>query len=158
MQESSEMEYVGFWPRAGATLIDTVLLLLIIEPMVIAVYGWSYLLLEHSFILGPAHFMISYVLPNIIQLAFWIGLSTTPGKMYIGATIVDARTGHKPSAGQFIRRCFGCYISAIPFCLGFFWIGFNPRKQGWHDKIADTVVIRRKTARAKTQGHDEFEP
>jgi uncharacterized RDD family membrane protein YckC len=27
--------------------------------------------------------------------------------------------------------------------LGFLWIAFDDRKQGWHDKIAGTVVIRK---------------
>lgn len=144
MQQNPETEYVGFWARIGATLIDTILLLTITVPMMLAVYGRSYLL-NDSWLLGPAHFMISYVLPNLIQLTLWITLSTTPGKMAIGATIVDAKTGSKPSAGQCIKRCLAYYVSAVPLCLGFFWIAMDPRKQGWHDKIAGTVVIRRKT-------------
>ncbi|KHA75920.1 hypothetical protein NC77_25965 [Janthinobacterium lividum] len=143
MQQNSEMDYVGFWPRVGATLIDTILMLIIIIPMLMAIYGQSYFLTD-SFFRGPAHFMISCVLPPLIQLALWITLSTTPGKMAIGAIIVDARTGNKPSAGQCIKRCLSAYLSALPLYLGFFWIAIDPRKQGWHDKIAGTVVIRRK--------------
>jgi uncharacterized RDD family membrane protein YckC len=26
--------------------------------------------------------------------------------------------------------------------LGFIWVGFDQRKQGWHDKLAKTVVIK----------------
>ena len=73
-------------------------------------------------------------------------LSTTPGKMAIGAIIVDARTGGKPSAGQCVKRCLSADLSALPFYLGFLWIAWDARKQGWHDKIAGTVAIRRKTA------------
>lgn len=146
MQENLEMEFVEFWPRLGATLIDTILLLIITVPMMMLAYGRNYLLID-SFFLGPAEFMISYVLPNLIQLALWINLSTTPGKMVIGATIVDARTGNKPSAVQFIKRCLGYYVSAIPLGLGYIWIGVNSRKQGWHDKMAGTAVIRCKPVR-----------
>ncbi|MCC7680793.1 RDD family protein [Janthinobacterium sp. FW305-128] len=145
MQQNPEMDYVGFWPRVGATLIDSLLLLIIIMPMLIAIYGRSYFSTDSLF-RGPAHFMISCVMPPLIQLAFWITLSTTPGKMAIGAIIVDAKTGNKPSAGQCVKRCLSSYLSALPLYLGFFWIGKDSRKQGWHDKIADTVVIRRKTA------------
>ena len=36
-----------------------------------------------------------------------------------------------------------CYlVSALPFYLGFLWAAFDRRKQGWHDKIAGTVVIQ----------------
>ena len=143
VRETSEMEYVGFWLRLGATLIDTILLMLITVPMMIAVYGPNYLL-HDSWLLGPADVMISYVLPAVIQLALWIFLSTTPGKMAVGAIIVDASTGNKPSVGQFIKRCLGYYLSAIPLCLGFICIGFDSRKRGLHDRIAGTVVIKRK--------------
>ena len=87
MQQHPEMDYVGFWPRVGATLIDTLLLLIFIIPMLIAIYGESYFLTD-SFFRGPADFMISCVMPPLIQLGFWIALSTTPGKMAIGAIIV----------------------------------------------------------------------
>jgi uncharacterized RDD family membrane protein YckC len=30
----------------------------------------------------------------------------------------------------------------FPMCLGFLWIAFDKRKQGWHDKLAGTVVVR----------------
>jgi uncharacterized RDD family membrane protein YckC len=30
----------------------------------------------------------------------------------------------------------------LVFFLGFIWVAFDKRKQGWHDKIAGTVVIR----------------
>jgi len=69
---------------------------------------------------------------------------TTPGKIAIGARIVDARTGAKPSTGQLIGRYFGYYVSTIPLFLGLIWVAFDSRKQGWHDKLAGTVVVRDK--------------
>ncbi|WP_141737159.1 RDD family protein [Marinobacter sp. X15-166B] len=33
-------------------------------------------------------------------------------------------------------------LSALPLCLGFIWVGVDKRKQGWHDKLAGTVVVR----------------
>jgi len=63
--------------------------------------------------------------------------------MIVRAKIVDARTGGKPSTGQLIGRYFGYYLSMIPLFLGFIWVAFDKRKQGWHDKLAGTVVIRR---------------
>lgn len=138
-------QYVGFWLRMVATGIDTVLLLLIIVPAMMAIYGPRYLL-QDSLILGPVDFMISYVGPFLIQLALWITFSTTPGKMAVGAIIVDAKTGGKPSPGQFFKRGLGIYLSAIPLCLGFICIGFDPRKRGLHDRIAETLVIKRARA------------
>jgi uncharacterized RDD family membrane protein YckC len=41
-----------------------------------------------------------------------------------------------------VGRYFAYFVSTIPFCLGFLWVAFDKRKQGWHDKLAHTVVVR----------------
>jgi uncharacterized RDD family membrane protein YckC len=58
--------------------------------------------------------------------------------------IVDARTGEKPTTAQFIGRYLAYYISILPLFLGLIWVGIDKRKQGWHDKLAGTVVLRNK--------------
>ena len=55
-------------------------------------------------------------------------------------TIVDTKSGSKPSTGQFIIRYIGYYVSMLPIFLGIIWVGIDKRKQGWHDKLAGTVV------------------
>ena len=82
------------------------------------------------------------------MIALWIKLGTTPGKMAIGAVIVDARTGAPASGGQCVVRYIGYFVSTLPLLLGFIWVGFDSRKQGWHDKMAGTVVVRRKGGNA----------
>lgn len=154
-QQESELEYAGFWSRVGASLIDTVLLLVITVPLLLAVYGPSYYLENESFIAGWPDFVISYVLPAIVVLLLWARLSSTPGKMAIGATIVDARTGGKPTNGQFFIRYLGYFVSTLPLLLGFIWVGFDSRKQGWHDKMAGTVVVRRKAGSAEPVRFDQ---
>jgi len=66
----------------------------------------------------------------------------TPGQMLISARIVDARTGARPTPGQCIGRWLGYLPSTLCLGLGFIWIGIDARKQGWHDKLAGTVVIQ----------------
>ena len=141
--ESSELEYVGFWPRAGATLIDTVLLGVIIWPILTIFYGESYWT-SASFIEGPMDFLMNWVFPAVAVIVFWAVKQATPGKMAVSAKIVDAKTGHAASTGQLIGRYFAYYLSLIPFGLGFIWVAFDDRKQGWHDKLAGTVVVRKK--------------
>jgi uncharacterized RDD family membrane protein YckC len=143
MNESTEFEYVGFWLRVWASLIDTVLMLIVIFPILFAIYG-SEKLASGVTLSGPANILISYVLPAIVVILFWIARQATPGKMAIGATIVDAKTGGKPSLRQDLIRYAGYFVSTIPFCLGLIWVGIDKRKQGWHDKLAGTVVVRRK--------------
>jgi len=141
--------YAGFWIRLWATLIDVILFFVIALPILLAIYGDQYPgagLLP----LGGWDFLISYVLPGIAVIVFWIYKSATPGKMAVRARIVDANTGAPPSTGQFIGRYFAYFVSTIPLCLGYLWIAFDARKQAWHDKLAGTVVVReRKSARAE---------
>lgn len=137
----TEFEYVGFWLRVWAALIDTVLLLIICLPLVTWIYGAEYWVSDR-FIQGPADFVINWILPAIAIVIFWVYRQATPGKMAISARIVDAKTGGKPTTSQLIGRYFAYYVSIIPLLLGLIWVGFDERKQGWHDKLAGTVVVR----------------
>ena len=139
----SEQEYAGFWIRVGASIIDSILILIIIIPLLTFIYGEEYWLSE-SFVQGTWDVLLNYILPAIAVIIFWIYRSATPGKMVLGLTIVDAQTGGKPTTGQFIGRYLGYYVSTIPLFLGFIWVGIDKRKQGWHDKLVGTVVIRNK--------------
>ena len=139
--QNENLEYVGFWARVGASLIDTVLMLMILLPIIHMVYGSAYWASD-SFIQGPFDVLISYVLPAIAVIAFWIARQATPGKMAIGAKIVDSKTGKPAGTGQLVGRYLGYYVSVIPLFLGIFWVAFDDKKQGWHDKLAGTVVVR----------------
>lgn len=153
-QQSAEMEYVGFWPRFGASLVDSLLTVCITIPLLVSIYGAG-ILESEEMIHGPAHVLIAYVLPPVIVMLFWIKVSTTPGKMLITARIVDQRTGARPSAGQFLIRYLGYFVSALPLCLGYLWAGFDARKQAWHDKMAGTVVVRGKAGPAEPARVDQ---
>ncbi len=39
-------------------------------------------------------------------------------------------------------RWVGVLVSVLAIFIGLIWVAFDPQKQGWHDKIADTYVIR----------------
>ncbi len=140
-QTKANLVYVGFWMRAWATVIDTVLLTAIILPILIGVYGVAYFD-SRTLIHGPIDFIVSWVLPPVAAIVFWVYRSATPGKMAISARIVDADTGNKPSSAQFVGRYFAYLASLLPLGLGFIWIAFDARKQAWHDKLAGTVVVR----------------
>jgi len=141
------VEYAGFWVRAGATLIDTVLIMVVTWPVLWETYGDEYFSGE-EFWYGPTDFLVGWVLPAAAVIMFWVYKQATPGKMLVKARILDAKTGGKPSTAQFIGRYFAYYVSLIPLGLGIIWIAFDKRKQGWHDKLAGTVVVRYRRGRA----------
>ncbi|MDP1931434.1 MAG: RDD family protein [Gammaproteobacteria bacterium] len=135
------VEYAGFWIRVGSALIDTVLMMIIIVPAMTFLYGPAYWLEGSQGALGEILF--NYFLPGIAAVLFWIYRSATPGKMALRLMIVDAATGGKPSVGQLIGRYLAYYVSILPLFLGLIWVGIDRRKQGWHDKLAGTVVVRK---------------
>lgn len=142
---NTEVEYAGFWIRVGAALIDAVLIIAITYPILYAIYGAAYFDEDKaSIVAGPADVLISWVLPAVASILFWLSKQATPGKMALSLRIVDARTGKTLSVGQSIGRYLGYFVSMLPLGLGLIWVGFDARKQGWHDKLSGAVVIRSK--------------
>jgi uncharacterized RDD family membrane protein YckC len=137
------VDYVGFWSRFLAFLIDSLVLTVVLVPLMIALYGRQYFSLERQ-LSGQAGGVWDWVINIALALAtilFWRYRGATPGKMAIGAKIVDARSGAIPSTGRLVLRFFAYIASILPLGLGFLWIAFDRRKQAFHDKIARTVVI-----------------
>lgn len=108
-----------------------------------AIYGDAYWNPD-VYYFGAWDLIVNYILPAIAVILFWIYKSATPGKMALKLRIVDKNTGQKPSIKQSIIRYLGYYVSGIPLMLGIIWVGIDKRKQGWHDKMAGTVVIKNK--------------
>ena len=71
----------------------------------------------------------------------WKLKGATVGDIIFGLKVVrvDGRQMDWVSAAV---RALACFFSLIVIGLGFFWIAFDREKQGWHDKIAGTVVVR----------------
>jgi uncharacterized RDD family membrane protein YckC len=133
------VEYVGFWARVAASLIDLVGVMFIVVPVTVALIGdgWAYAQ-------GGAAFFVNWVVPGAAYVAFWVFKGATPGKMAIKAVVVDAQTGATPDFWQALTRYVGFFVSVTPLFLGFVWVAFDARKQAWHDKMARTVVIHRR--------------
>jgi uncharacterized RDD family membrane protein YckC len=149
--------YVGFWARFWASLIDTVLTIIVTYPFLIAAYGWGYLE-SRAIIEGPIDLVLSWMLPAAAIVVFWMYCSATPGKIAIGARLVDAVTGGQPTHRQLIKRYIGYFLSSIPLCWGFIHVAFDSRKQGWHDKLAGTVVVYSKRIRRPESESKERAP
>ena len=141
MGTKQEMDYVGFWARVWAFVLDGACYLLVIVPVLYTIHGRDYFKCD-IVKRGPVDFLNSVVLPSLVILLFWFLCSATPGKMAISARIVDAKTGGKPTLRQFVIRYLGYYVSLLLIGLGFFRILINARKQGWHDEFAGTAVVR----------------
>ena len=85
-----------------------------------------------------------YALASIGWLIFFLVLwaqGLTPGKLILGMRVIRT-TGERAGFWRMaLREIIGKFVSAIVILLGFLWIIFDKDRQGWHDKIADTLVV-----------------
>jgi uncharacterized RDD family membrane protein YckC len=139
--EQQSPVYIGFWKRVAASLIDTLAVFAVVLPVLIAVYGTSYFSKAQKGLAGPVDFLLQVVFPAVAVILFWKLRGATPGKMLFSARVVDAKTLGPLTNGQAIGRYFAYFVSILPLMLGFLWVAFDKRKQGFHDKLAGTVVI-----------------
>ncbi len=137
--------YAGFWRRTAAVLIDTVIFAMVMVG-VMMILGAGLDMTEmmaggHPPADGVLSLLINSLLPIVLTVFFWVKFLGTPGKLLLSCQVVDARSGASLSTGQALLRYLCYYVSALPLMLGFLWVLWDKRKQGFHDKIAKTVVI-----------------
>lgn len=85
--------------------------------------------------------MLTFLVGIGYYVYFWSTTGATPGKQAMGLKVIST-DGSTPTATKAFIRYVGYIVSAIPIFLGFIWIAFDSQKQGWHDKIAGTYVIK----------------
>ena len=138
----------GFWIRLGAYLIDCFAMGLLITPVIV---GLVILAIRETASAGPempVGLLIGYaaLYPLVAAIAigylagFWAWRGQTPGQMAVGLRVVRV-DGSKLSIGRSLLRVVGYWVSGLIFDIGFLMVAWDERKQGLHDKIADTLVI-----------------
>ncbi|WP_407448350.1 RDD family protein [Fibrobacter sp.] len=137
-EAKQEQKYVGFWARFAANFLDGILISILLSP---SIFLAATSIRPEGLIVAIAAFWGLDILAVVILLVLWYKKQASIGKMAISAKIVDARTGKAPTKNQLIGRYFAYLLSFLPLGLGFLWIAFDSKKQGWHDKLAGTAVI-----------------
>jgi uncharacterized RDD family membrane protein YckC len=109
----------GFWERMGAGFLDLVLIML------------------SSALVGPLFSLVAIAYFS----AMWAWKGTTVGGIVLNLQVVRQDGLPLGFLAALVRSLAALFSAAVLF-LGFFWIAWDPDKQGWHDKIAGTVVVR----------------
>jgi uncharacterized RDD family membrane protein YckC len=151
----TDRRYGGFWRRLFAFLIDQVILyivsliLFLIGLLALGLRGdmmGLVLATPEDMTHGMGVFALLYFAASLVAgmayFTWFHGIAgRTPGKMLFGLRVTQA-SGDPMTPGIAFLRWVGYLISGPILCLGFLWIAFDGRKQGWHDKLAATLVIR----------------
>lgn len=136
----------GFVTRYLAVIVDSLILLLptafyfslnnlsnsgMRDLLVIA--GWYLVIL-----------VLSYILVVLYQALTTTYLGGTLGKLIAGVRVVDSKENNLTLGRALFRYTIGYMVSGLLFGAGFFWIIIDENKQGWHDQLTGSYVIKEK--------------
>ncbi len=174
-KDEGGVRYATFNDRVFASVVDTILSFIILKPFIGIIAGLAPIQQQHAaryLMTGEPvtpeafkQFMLAFdwnswmlqniyafVIMGVFVIWMWNVSSSTPGKWLLKMRIVDDETFCKPSPSQSLKRYAGYMLSMIPFTLGFAWVMFDKKKRGWHDMVANTVVVKVDHWRFKDDG------
>ncbi len=132
----STRAYGGFWIRLLAFIVDGLVIGAFVALVTFVAFGRT---ATQTWALPTVETAVGFV----YLTACWsfLGGGQTLGMRLFGLRVVST-DGSPIGLGAAIMRWVGIVISAALLLLGLVWIAVDPRKQGWHDKLAGTVVVR----------------
>lgn len=142
--------YGGFWIRFIAFIIDAVIVRVVVAPigMIFGIAG-----LAGGMTHGLPHVGMALLGGGVTAIfsvfASWLyealmessSYQATLGKMIFGMKVTDLN-GNRISFAQATGRHFAKWLSGIILCIGYIMVGFTERKQGLHDILAGTLVLK----------------
>ena len=139
-------ELAGFWVRFAGLFIDG-LIFFVVQLILGALFTTT-----TTEVVGGVTITVrtGSSLPTVIiillELAyfswFWTTRGASLGQQLVGIRVVDSVTFGPLKPSQAVVRYIGYLISGIPLLLGYLWAAWDPKKQGWMDKLAGTQVVR----------------
>jgi uncharacterized RDD family membrane protein YckC len=149
--------YGGFWIRFLASLIDSAILYfssLIVSVIVSTIgtaLGWFASASTYSpeapatvtpiGLIVVALLLLAFLVWNVGYFVYFWSTGGTLGMKLLRLRVADADTFQPIGIGRALLRYLGIIVASLACYIGLIWAAFDDRKQGWHDKIANTVVI-----------------
>ncbi len=145
--------YAGFVSRAAAFVVDVVLLMIALSlattfaNALVGLFNLETLIgrfMTADTFTGTLTAAIAGLTGALFVAVYavvaWSINGETLGDMLLGLRVVRA-DGRRLTFGRAFTRLVGAYISGLALFAGFLWALFDGRRQGWHDKLAGTVVV-----------------
>lgn len=146
IHSSSHSGFAGFWIRFVALLIDGLIIGIPIWLLMFAVIG-------SAGMSNPTDAMGTYMALQLVGLLFgWLYSAlmessksqATIGKQALGLKVTDVN-GDRISFVRATGRHFSKLISSLIFLIGYLMVAFTEKKQGLHDIMAGTLVVKKWT-------------
>lgn len=128
--------YAGFWIRVAAYLIDAIILWIVQLILAFALFG-GYNFTEPNISLSLISLIVNVIYFGAMESS---GRQATLGKSAVGIKVGDAN-GDKISFANAMGRHFAKILSGLLLLIGFMMVGWDAKKQGLHDKLANTYVF-----------------
>jgi uncharacterized RDD family membrane protein YckC len=155
---TGQTTYAGFWIRVVARLVDGLLLGIPFAILlgVLAAAGGLFAQASNAndqsqssngaaAALFGGVFVLFYLLALAVTFGYWIyfwgSSGETIGMRLLHLRVIDANTGAPIGYGRATIRLLMTFINTWACYIGWIWVAFDPRKQGWHDKVASSVVV-----------------
>ncbi len=142
------LQYAGFWIRFASYLID-VIPIAVVGGILNVSLGTGFKcgfgsdnIYRCNGGTGSIGSWLGFLVLGVYWVLTWSLLGASLGQKALGMRVVDAANGERIDIGKSVLRYIGFIVSVIPLAIGLIWAAFDPRKQGWHDKIANTFVVR----------------
>ena len=137
----------GFWQRVVAALVDAAVLtgvLLFSSTLFFFVAAGvsGFDPLAEGLLLAT----VTWLFASVVALAYYVFFTgycgQTPGKMALRLKVQHVDGSDIGFRGAFYRETVGKFLSALLLGLGYLMVAFDERKQGLHDRMAHTYVIK----------------
>ena len=126
-----QREYGGFWVRVVAAIIDSMVVGMatgIIATVAMGMLG-----------VGATLFVVISWLYEAFLLSS--ERQATLGKLAMGLVVTDYND-RRLTFGRATGRHFAKYLSGVILWIGYIMVAFTDRKQGLHDMVASTLVVK----------------
>ena len=156
---AGQYTYAGFWVRVVARLLDSLIvglpLTLLFGLIAIAAGAFASTASNTSTdqstqtaagALFGGVFILFYLVAIVVGIGYWVYFWGTSGQTLamrmLRLRVVDADTGAPIGIARALVRWLMTIVNSWACYLGWIWVAFDARKQGWHDKVANSVVLQ----------------
>jgi uncharacterized RDD family membrane protein YckC len=123
----------GFWMRFLAHICDGIMTTLVALPFALI-----------GNLVSSDFSMLLQTLAIFGSLSYWIGTKGgSPLRRTLGVLVLDENDGSYIGVKRAAYRTLMSYVSGIALMLGYLSMLWNPKKQTWHDRVAQSVVVKR---------------
>lgn len=159
MDTTATVKYAGFWWRVLAYMVDGALISI---PLYLGYYGLMIVMvlagdqpptegddeaekeaMKWVILGGVMAVMLFLFIANWLYFTLFESSKrmATPGKFWLGFVVTDMH-GKRIGFGRANARYWSKYLSSIIFCIGYIMVAFTKKKQGLHDMVAKTLVVK----------------